>query len=141
VTESDLGAWLLKGNADHTDLVGRFSVNPRIEQWCVQSGYRARLMRAGQPVLFWASGSRGRLAYGIWGHGLLTGSAAAGPDGQWSVPLDLHILPAAQWVRREQLRADQRLTELEVLRQPQAGNPSFVTVTQFAAVKEHLADR
>jgi hypothetical protein len=141
VTLSDLGAWLLKGNADHADLVGRFADDPRIEQWCVQRGYRARLMQAGQPVVFWASGSRGRLPYGIWGHGRLAGPATTGPDGQWAVPLELSILPAAQWIRREQVRADPRLAEIEVLRQPQAGNPSYLTVTQFAAVRDLLADR
>jgi hypothetical protein len=138
VTENDLGAWLLKGNADHTDLIGRFRLDPRIERWCVRPGYRARLMRAGQPVVFWASGSRGRLPYGIWGRGRLTGPAQIGPDGQWSVPLDLRILPATQWVTREQVRADPRLGDVEVLRQPQAGNPSFLSVAQFTALSDHL---
>ena len=65
---ADLGAWLLKGNADRVDLVERFRRDPRIETWCVQPGYRARMMDAGQPVVFWASGSRGRAA--VWGLGL-----------------------------------------------------------------------
>ena len=45
-------AWLLKGNADHTDLLGRFAGDPRVTGWCVQRSYRLDLMRAGQPVLF-----------------------------------------------------------------------------------------
>jgi hypothetical protein len=139
VSIDNLGAWLLKGNADRTDLVGRFRADPHIERWCVQPGYRARLMRAGQPAIFWASGSRGHLPYGVWGRGRVTAPAVAHPPpGQWWVPLDITILPADQWVPRERLRADRRLAGLEVLRQPHAGNPSFLTPSQFAALTEHL---
>jgi hypothetical protein len=121
----NLGAWLLKGNADHTDLAGRFARDPLITRWCVRPGYRIRLMWAGQPVLFWASGSRRRdIPYGVWGFGALTGPAQqdAGDTGWW-VPL--------------QLRADPELAGLEVLRQPQAANPSFVTIRQLAAIERH----
>jgi hypothetical protein len=139
VIENDLGAWLIKGNADRADLAARFAVEPRIDRWCVQAGYRARSMRAGQPVVFWASGSRGRLPYGVWGLGHLAGPAEPDPQhGQWSVPLDLVILPAGDRLPREQLRADLRLAGLEVLRQPQAGNPSFLTQAQFSALRDLL---
>jgi hypothetical protein len=142
VNEETLGAWLLKGNADTTDLALRFARDPRIERWCVQPGYRARLMRAGQPVVFWASGSRGRLAYGVWGIGQLTGPAGPAPaNGQWSVPLDLRIVSEHQQVSREQVRADPRLADVEVVRQPQAGNPSFLTRSQFTALREHFDAR
>lgn len=135
----DLGAWLLKGNADRADLAARFARDPHVSQWCVQPGYRARLMRSGQPVVFWASGSRGRLAHGVWGVGRLTGPAQATPgDGRWRVPLDLTIAAPELWVARGDLRGDPRLADLEVLRQPQAANPSFVTVAQFAALLDHL---
>jgi hypothetical protein len=70
VTLDDLGAWLVKGNADTTDLTDRFARDPR--------------------------------------------------------------------VRRETLRADARLAAAEVLRQPQGPNPSYLTVAQFAALREHL---
>jgi hypothetical protein len=139
VRPADLGAWLLKGNADRADLAARFARQPRVTRWCVQPSYRTRLMRAGQPVLFWASGSRNRLPYGIWGVGELAGCPALDPrDGRWHVPLDLTIGDPDTWVPRRELRADPRLTGLEVLRQPQAANPSFVTVTQFEAVTEYL---
>ena len=141
VTEQDLGAWMLKGNADLTDLAGRFERDPRIGHWCVRAGYRARLMRADQPVLFWASGCRGKLPYGVWGLGRLTGPAAPHEGGSWSVPLDLRILPADRRIRREHLRADPRLAGLEVLRQPHAANPSYLTVPQFAALADYFADQ
>ena len=86
VSTEDLGAWLIKGNADQADLPGRF--DPR--------------------------------------------------HGRWSVPMSLVVLPAERRVRREHLRADVRLAGIEVLRQPQAANPSFLSVAQFAAVSEHL---
>jgi hypothetical protein len=141
VTLADLGAWLLKGNADRVDLVERFRRDRRIESWCVQPGYRARLMDAGQRVVFWASGSRGRLPYGVWGLGLVTGPAELDlADGRWRVPLDLTIADPAEWVSRAQLRADPRLTDAEVFRQPQGANPSFLTVAQFAALRDHVED-
>ncbi len=135
-----LGAWLLKGNADAVDLLGRFERDPRVDSWCVQRGYRAGLMRGGQRVVFWASGSRGRLPYGLWGSGVLTGPVVPEPgDGRWRVPLDLVIDDPARWIPRARLRADPRLAELEVFRQPQAANPSFLTVDQFAALQDHVS--
>jgi hypothetical protein len=139
VSLHNLGAWLLKGNADRADLESRFAAEPRVRTWCVQPSYRTRLMRAGQPVLFWASGSRRRGGYGLWGLGRLTGPAEHDPvDGRWRVPLDLMIEEPASRVRREELRVDGRLADLEVFRQPQAANPSFVTVEQFRAIEEYL---
>lgn len=129
----DLGAWMLKGNADRVDLEGRFADEPRVPQWCVRPGYRTRLMRAGQPVVFWASGSRA----GVWGLGSLTGEAFLGGDGAWHVPLDLAVVPPGERLPRAVLRADQRLADLEVFRQPQGSNPSFLTVDQFAALRSH----
>ena len=138
----DLGAWLLKGNADAADLAARFALRPRVDQWCVRPGYRIRLMQARQPVLFWASGSRGGLPYGIWGSGHLAGEPSLDPgDGRWHVPLDLVIADPAHWVRRDELRADPRLRDLEVLRQPQGSNPSYVTVAQMAALSGYLPPR
>lgn len=137
----DLGAWLLKGNADRVDLAARFAREPRVCSWCVQPSYRTRLMAAGQPVVFWASGSRARLPYGVWGIGRLTGPAEFDPhDGRWRVPLDLTIREPAHRVSRAELRADARLADLEVFRQPQAANPSFLTGAQFAALRECVGD-
>ena len=140
MSADDLGAWLIKGNADNADLHGRFAREPRVERWCVQPSYRLELMSAGQPVLFWGSGSRRRYAgYGIWGLGELTGPARRDDDGGWWIPLDLTIVDPAGWVHRDVLRAHSDLDDLEVLRQPQAGNPSFVTRRQFEAIRRLLA--
>jgi hypothetical protein len=133
VTAENLGAWLIKGNADHVDLAARFAREPRVDRWCVRPGYRLGLMRAGQPVLFWASGSRRRdLTYGIWGWGRL-----AGPAGSGEVPLDLVIAERRHRLSRDVLRADRELAGLEVLRQPQGSNPSFVTAGELDAIRRH----
>ncbi|SCL17357.1 hypothetical protein [Micromonospora inyonensis] len=138
VTLDDLGAWLLKGNADTTDLTSRFARDPRVREWCVRPGYRARLMADGQPVVLWASGSRGGPPYGVWGVGRLTGPPVPHGDGPWTVPLDLTVLAPERRVRRDALRADARLAAAEVFRQPQGANPSYLTVAQFAALHDHL---
>ena len=139
MTAVNLGAWLLKGNADRVDLAERFRRDPLVQSWCVQPGYRARLMGPGQPVVFWASGSRGRLSYGVWGTGVVTGPVELhDDDGRWRVPLDLTIDPPTEWVPRQELRADPRLADAEVFRQPQGANPSYLTVAEFAALREYL---
>jgi len=139
VTLDDLGAWLVKGNADQADLAGRFREDPRVTTWCVQPTYRIHLIRAGQPVLFWASGSRSRATtYGIWGLGHTTGPAHEEAHG-WSIPLDLVIAEPADRVSREELRHDPALHDLEVLRLPVGANPSFVSVEQFTAVRRYLS--
>jgi hypothetical protein len=98
------------------------------------------MMAAGQPVLFWGSGSRHRLPYGIWGLGEMAGPAAYHPEaGRWLVPLDLTIWDRDEWVTRTELRGDPRLSGLEVLRQPQAANPSYVTRTEFAAMRDYFS--
>lgn len=54
------------------------------------------------------------------------------------MPLELTVLDDRHRVRRELLRADERLVDAEVFRQPQGANPSYLTVAQFAALREHL---
>jgi hypothetical protein len=93
-------------------------------------------MTAGQPVVFWASGNRRRdYPYGIWGLGRLAGTAREDAGGWW-VPLDLVISDRTRFVGRAAVRADPRLADLEVLRQPQAANPAFLTVAEFSVVRE-----
>jgi len=135
VSIDDLGAWLLKASGDRSDIVARADRADHIGQWCVRTGYRTALMEAGQRVLLWVSGSRRGLVPGIWAVGALTG----GPYGEppvLQVPLALRWLP--ERVARADLRQDDRLTGLEVLRQPQAANPSYVTVAQLRAIEAHL---
>jgi hypothetical protein len=136
---ADLGAWLLKGAADRRDLATRFARDPHVDMWGVHPSYRTALMAAGQPALFWGSGSRQRIPYGIWGLGTVTGEPFYSPDaGRWVVPLDLTINDQTAWVRRDELRGDPRLAQIEVLRQPQAANPSYLTRAEFEALQNYL---
>jgi hypothetical protein len=57
------------------------------------------------------------------------------------VPLDLVIADPAGWVGRDDLRDDPVLADVEVLRPPQAADPSFVTVRQFKVIRRCLDDR
>lgn len=143
VSTETLGAWLLKCNADHSDIAERAARGEHPRRLCVQRSYRTDLMRAGQKVVFWVSGSRGGPARGIWGAGTLTGPPAPdfdGPGPRLRVPLDLRLWAEPDRITRDTLRADGRLADLEVFRQPQAANPSFVTIEQLRVIEEH-ADR
>jgi hypothetical protein len=135
----DLGAWLVKANGNTSDIVEVAARREPVRRWCVQPSYRTALMAAAQPVLFWVSGDR-RLGPGLWAVGELTGPPALDADGErpkLRVPLAMRWLAAEQRIARDVLLADGRLAGLEVLRQPQAANPSFVTKAQLEVIREH----
>ncbi|MEU4623193.1 hypothetical protein AB0G04_24865 [Actinoplanes sp. NPDC023801] len=135
----DLGSWLLKANGMTSDIAEVAARREPVRRFCVRPGYRARLMAAGQPVLLWVSGDRRRVTPGIWAAGELTGPALVA-DGKLRVPLELRWLDDDRRVHRDTVRSDGRLADLEVLRQPQAANPSFVTAEQMAALRAYLPD-
>jgi hypothetical protein len=139
VSVDDLGAWLLKANGDHSDVAERAARGDPVDRWCVHRSYRTALMAAGQPVLLWVSGSR-RVTPGIWAVGTLTGAVVDDDvDGRRQrAPVTLRWLDEPSRVARDVVRADPRLADLEVLRQPQAANPSFVSRAQFEAIRDHL---
>ena len=139
VTIENLGAWLLKANGVTSDIVEVAGRRQPIRRWCVRPGYRTRLMTVGQPVIFWISGDRRRVTPGIWAVGEVSGRPAV-MDGKLRVPLELRWLDDNQRVHRDILRADEGLATLEVLRQPQAANPSFVTAEQMTALRVYLQD-
>ena len=130
MTLGGLGAWVVKGNADRTDLLERVAREPRVERWCVRPGYRARLMAAGQPAVLWVSGSRAGTPSGVAAVGRVAGPV----DEDWSVPLDLTVEDRARWLPRRRLRAHAALAGAEVFRQPQAANPSYLTPAEFGAL-------
>jgi hypothetical protein len=142
VSLEHLGAWLLKCNGNTSGIRETAAQHTPIRQWCVQASYRTELMAATQPVLFWVSGNPRRLTPGVWATGELTGPPVLDSDGdhpKLRVPLDLRWLDEPGRVARAALQADERLAAMEVLRQPQAANPSFVTKAQFAAIRDHIA--
>lgn len=143
LTAATLGAWLVKGNGDlhptHQVLETGFAT---VHTWCVQPSYRTDLVRPGQPVLFWLSGSSRPLPAGIYGQGHTTGPAhldADQPDAsdrarpKWVMPVVLR--PLSSPVPRAALLADPRLSQIEVLKMAAGSNPSFLTPDDLAALK------
>jgi hypothetical protein len=155
VTDANLGAWLLRCNPDVWDL--RQSLEDgltNIYEWDVVRNYRSRMMAEGQRVIFWVTGNKKGLARGIWGIGHLTSPAHdpvpddIGEDdvGYWlvevaptldydSVDLDIPLLPEP--IQEVDLRAA-GITDLEVQRQPQGQNPSWVSNEQLARLNALL---
>ncbi|MEK8105603.1 hypothetical protein NKG94_11495 [Micromonospora sp. M12] len=90
----DLGAWLIKGNADQADLTARFAAEPLVTGWCVRPAIGRGSCAPGSR---WSSGPAAAVHDCRTGVGRRTGHrrGRAGPSGQlWSVPLDLPILAA-----------------------------------------------
>ncbi|MEU4643400.1 DUF3883 domain-containing protein [Micromonospora sp. NPDC023814] len=153
VTTDNLGAWLVKCNPQVWDLAGFLADGGEtITSWSVVPNYRAGLIRQGQRILFWVTGRDG--AYpepGLWGSGLALGplynmEPDEDPDywldeehqrrTQHFAPMDVQLF--LEPVPRRALQADPRLADMEIFRQPQMGNPLFVTKEELAAIEEHL---
>ena len=137
VTEANLGAWVLQCNPLLSDPAELFRHGP-VDKWCVAANYRSRLMEAGQPVLFWIIGSQpARYQRGFWGAGRLTGhpySEAASDKLHAPMHIDLFSAPVPATV----VAAVKGLGDIEVLRQPQMANPSFLTVDQLRRLQPLL---
>jgi hypothetical protein len=134
LTLETFGAWLLKCNPKVTDLPSLMEHG--VATWCVQKNYRTALCDAGQPALLWVSGSTGATPTpGIWAGGRLTGPATW-RGAKYVVPLRLTFLEAP--VSRTELAAHPALGSLEVLNQPQMSNPSYLTATEYANLRELL---
>jgi hypothetical protein len=125
VTAESLGAWLLKVDPlERSDFVS-------LETRCVRPSYRTDLVRAGQPVLVWVSGSDPRRPGGLRAAGLTTGEV--GPHGA-ELALPLRVRPVRPPVTRADLLAEPDLRDLEVLRMPAGSNPSYLDRAQYAAL-------
>jgi hypothetical protein len=149
LVRSDIGGWVLKCNPRRTDIEAALRGEDPVDAWCVQESYRLRLIEPGDPAMLWISGARGaRPTPGIWLVGHATGEIVddegsdywAGRDGgsrtRAHAGLRLTTLGAA--LPREALVADPRTADMEVLRQPQMSNPSYLTRRQQVAVEELL---
>jgi hypothetical protein len=82
VTEENLGAWVLKCNPAVWNLAGFLGDGNRvIDSWSVVENYRSAMMRHGQRVLLWVTGSeQGPLPRGLWGSGWVTSTVEAAVD-------------------------------------------------------------
>lgn len=130
VTAETLGAWLLKVSPRASDV--RELVRTRfadVTHRCVRPGYRADLVRPGQPVLLWVSGGDPATPPGIHAQGRTTGVPSPGPGSQLDLPVVLS--PLAAPVPRSELLAHPTLGRLEVLRMAAGSNPSFLTRSEL----------
>ena len=134
VSPTAVGAWVLKCNPRLTDPATLATRG--VDRWCVADNYRSRLMAAGQPVLLWVTGAcPARYARGFWAGGSVTGQVHGGPDG-YEVPLALRFWAAP--VDADAVLRTPGLDGLEVLRQPQMANPSFIDLQQWARLRPLL---
>ena len=141
---ADFGAWLFKCNPRRRDFQRFLSESDGITEWCAARSYRATLIRPGQPVILWVSGSDARgPTPGIWGLGQTISDAAASDDdpgansllaGAVDTRVQLSLRLLNEPVPRAVLRHVAALERLEVLRVPAGSNPSWVTGSEFAAL-------
>jgi hypothetical protein len=160
VQNENLGAWLIKCDPKTWDFVKAFEDGmPGISGWSVTDNYRSQMMDEGQPIVFWVSGqARNFPISGIWGVGLVTGPRRwEEPDDEdddnlwidktraaqagYGIPTDIRLLTSPEFrnkVSRESLKKHRILSKIEVMRAPQAPNPSFLTKTEYAALRKIL---
>jgi hypothetical protein len=142
---ADFGGWLFKCNPRRRDFQRFLSEAEGTTECCAARSYRTTLIRPGQPVMLWVSGSdtRGPMP-GIWAVGQTSSDASAGEGdsagGHSSVPrhgdirvrLSLRLLDEP--VPRTVVRHVAALERLEVLRIPAGSNPSWITGSEFTAL-------
>ncbi len=142
-----LGAWLIKCqpkvNAELPQAIREGRPEP-VTRWCVSDNYRSRMMAPGDRAVLWVSGDGRKLARGIWGVGWVTGGVRVMPGDQGSGPraklevlLNIPLLTVG--LSAGEIMAA-GITELEVLRQPQGSNPSWVSNEQLVALTELLGE-
>lgn len=142
ISDDSLGAWLLKCqprvNRDVPLAIVNGTGGP-VTRWCVADNYRTRMMARGDRVVLWVSGDGRQVARGIWGLGWVTGEArgVVGRDG--TAPATKEVLLHLPLLRRGVLEEEIRsagVDDLEVLRQPQGSNPSWVSKDQLSAIAD-----
>lgn len=163
VTETTLGAWVLKCNPEVWDL-HRFIAEGKgpIESWTVVPNYRSEMMRYGQRVLLWATGSSiGDTPRGFWGSGWVVGTVDDAieeyddPDDseldedfwidleardrfRWEIPVDLTLWPKP--VAKTDLIQVDGLNAIEVIQMRQVANPSWISAEQLALLEPLLPE-
>jgi hypothetical protein len=158
INEGNLGAWLLRCNPEGVRESPDFIENGAawITDRCVVENYRSKMMKPGDLVVLWMSGNGRRMARGIWGVGHVTSyvqdkvpdAADADEDRYWlrkearlaianSIGVDIPLFrtPLADAA----LKAA-GIDDLEVQRQPQGSNPSWISREQLARLEPLLPE-
>lgn len=151
VRRADLGAWLFRCDPAQWDVEAAIRDGYAIENWRVHRTYRLDLIEAGDPAVLWVGGASGaQMTPGVWAVGEVTGElfeehgdpywldAEQGERASLRAGLVLTPVPV---LSRELLAADPRTAGMEVLRQAQVPNPSYLTVEEFAVLRELLPER
>lgn len=155
VTESNLGAWLLRCNPKIWDLAGFIDDGETaIGNWSVVDNYRSRMMSPGDRVVFWVTGQEKQFQRGIWGTGHVTGPTHdAIPRALDPGEIDYWLSEAARMGVENYADVDIALFEtgitdlelkaagindLEVQLQPQGSNPSWISTHQLARLEAVL---
>lgn len=129
LTAGDVACWVLKSSRPPSEIVpGWTAPATRTLDRCVRRSYRLDLIAPGQPCLLWLSG---RDRPGVHAMGEVTDGIEDRPEGP-VVSVRLALL--AEPVPREDLLADPRTRDAEVLRMPAGSNPSWLSAQQYAAV-------
>lgn len=154
VSETSLGAWVIKCNPRMWDLVGHIGSGRRtIESWSVRDNRRSAMMRYGQRVLLWVTNGS-ELQRGFWGSGWITGEMYAvvdGPEGsdvdywidrearnkvQLLAPMELHLWDES--VPKTKLVTVPGLQDIEPIHAPQMSNPNWMSIEQLDALEPLL---
>lgn len=150
VTVETLGAWVFTCNPKTWDIHTFIADgNDRIDDWSVTGNYRSAMIRDGQRAVLWVCGpEHGDTPRGIWGLGWTTGPCFEVTDVdagywtdadkaaavRWMAPTDIELL--AEPIDTATLRSHPGLADLEIIRSPQTGNPSWISVAQLASLEE-----
>lgn len=156
VTRDNLGAWLLRCNPrDKWDLAGFMDNGGEwIGAWSVVDTYRSQMMAPDDLVVLWVTGDSRILARGIWGIGYVTSEMKdEAPDDPQAGEIDFWVDDAARRavehmvdidiplfddaITASEIRAA-GLDDLEVLRQTQGQNPSWITKEQLVRLRTIL---
>ena len=143
------GAWVLKLSPYVYDVNTVFAaLDGRVRLWSVAQEVRSASMDEGQPVYLWIDEGDPHREAGIWGVGRVTGQCISGvADASW-LDLDaasratvfavVEIMLLDQPVTRAAFLGDSRLTEAEVIRDPLAPNPGFLSPSEVQALAGHF---
>jgi hypothetical protein len=158
ITAQNLGAWLLRCNPEGVwDLPGFVADGGEwIDDWSVVKNYRSEMMKPGDRVVLWVSGNGRRMARGIWGVGYITSyfqdeipqASDADEVGYWldeearlavtnSIDVDIPLFDTP--VTDAELKMA-GIGDLEVQRQPQGSNPSWISIEQLTRLLPLLPD-